>query len=75
MRRALRNLDTGLFYAKGQWITEASLAEIFPDAESIAKVVIECRLQNAEMVFLSGEGRETSVLGGSRVPFPPGTPF
>jgi hypothetical protein len=65
MRRVIRGLDTGLFFAHGKWTSEVSLAQEFPDQESIKSVVTEKQIQNAEMVFLSVQINRVS--GGVRI--------
>ena len=67
-RRVIRDLDTGLFFDKGNWTTDASLAQDFPDHEAIKTIVVEHQIQNAEMVLL--EGPKNRVRGGFRIRYP-----
>ena len=62
MQRAIRNLDTGLFLAKGQWTSEAWLAEVFPNEDAVGQAVMKHKLKNAEMVYLDGD--PPRVIGG-----------
>jgi hypothetical protein len=61
MPTAIRNLDTGLFFAHGQWTHDPKLAQDFPDEESARKVVRKFSIKNADLVTISDEGR---VLAG-----------
>ena len=62
MRLALRDLDTGLFFDKGQWTMDPRLAQEFSDREAILRVAIEHKIKNAEAVFIEGE--PPRVTGG-----------
>jgi hypothetical protein len=61
-RRVIRDFATGLFFAKGQWTAEPSMAQDFPDQDAIEKVVMEHQVKNAEMVLL--QGPKHRVRGG-----------
>lgn len=61
MPLALRNLDTGLFFAHGQWTPYPKLAQDFSDFEEAKKAAIELNLKNADVVTIHVDGR---VRGG-----------
>lgn len=62
MRFALRDLDTGLFFDKGQWAIDPRFAQQFDDAKEVEKLVIDYGIRNAEAVVL--EGNPPQVTGG-----------
>ena len=61
MNKALRDLDTGLFFSHGDWTIDPSLAQIFPDQKSIERLVEHYDIHNPEMVFLAGN----RLVGGT----------
>jgi hypothetical protein len=69
MQRAIRNLQTGKFYAHGEWTAELWLAQKFTDEESLETVVKDNGLQDIEMVFLTEDERR--IRGGIRIEWPP----
>jgi hypothetical protein len=69
MRVVLRDLGTGLFFAKGVWVEGPAVAEHFPDQKSVEKAVLENHVNNAEMVFL--EEGTFRPIGGRPIPYPP----
>ena len=52
---ALANLDTGLFFTKGDWTFDYKLAQIFQSQELVSGLAIENRVKNAAAVLLEGE--------------------
>ena len=65
MALAIRNVDTGLFYAEGEWTSEPQLAEQFPNRELAEQVAEGQKLPNLEIVFLGGD--PLRVIGGSPI--------
>ena len=55
MRRAIRNLNTGLFFANGDWTVEPKLAQNFQDDHEIEKTVAKYGLDGVDLVVLDGE--------------------
>jgi hypothetical protein len=62
---ALRDLDTGLFFSKGQWTMDPRFAQVFPDREAVERLALELKINNPEMVFIGGE--PPKVTGGIRL--------
>ena len=60
MRLALTNLDTGLFFTKGKWTRDHKLAEVFSDAEAVARVASANNIRNAAAAMLGGEPLQTT---------------
>ena len=65
MPLALRNLDTGFFFAHGQWTADPKLAQDFPDFEHAKEVALKQKIRNAEVVTIHIDGR---VSGGWPIP-------
>lgn len=64
MASVLRNLDTGLFYAYGNWTTNPRLAQSFQDEESARKVVRKEDIKNADLLNLDKDGK---IVSGSQI--------
>lgn len=60
MSSVLRNLDTGLFYANGQWTADPRVAEPFADEESARMVATKLSLTNADLVGVDRNGKVVS---------------
>jgi len=52
---ALVNLDTGLFFARGDWTLDYELAQTFPNQNAIADLAVKNSVKNAAAVLLEGE--------------------
>ena len=61
MPLAIRNLDTGLFYDRGQWTADPKVAQDFPDYESAKETALKEGIRNADVVTVHIDGR---VSGG-----------
>jgi hypothetical protein len=55
MLLALVNLDTGLFFAIGDWTIDYELAQTFPNQKVIADLAVKNGVKNAAAVLLEGE--------------------
>ena len=65
MPLAIRNLDTGLFFAKGQWTADPKWAQDFPTFDDAKDLAQKLKIKNADVVTINTDGR---VTGGWRIP-------
>ena len=63
MALVIRNLQTGLFFARGKWIGDPSFADQFTDVKQLLKTIAERKLVFVEMAFFVSPKRP----GGARL--------
>ena len=63
--RAIRSLETDLFYAHGRWIENKLCAQLFSTYADVQQTVDDNRLENIEMIFLKGAHKQ--IIGGVRL--------
>jgi len=63
MPLALRDLDTGLFYAnQGDWTPNVRLAKAFEEETEVIQAALENKIKNPEMIWLN---KDREVTGGT----------
>ena len=65
MPLAIRDLDTGLFFAHGQWTADPKWAQDFPTFDDAKALAQKLNLKNADVVTIRTDGR---VSAGCRIP-------
>ncbi|HLH52501.1 MAG TPA: hypothetical protein VKY92_02705 [Verrucomicrobiae bacterium] len=51
---ALTNLDNGLYFDKGKWVSDHKLAQQFPDQEAVARAAKKLKVRNAAAALIDG---------------------